>query len=153
MRIEILVKKLEISTSIEIPDIRTTMRDIRIDINHTTQPPELYNLNSIRSRHRISIGYYEEEGGRRKEIGTIDCSIMVLVSHESTDEIQKIFDIWSYQEYNMLPLDVRVAIETNISLAVLPVIGIIAEKARLPPPIPPFAFSPRPVTGGNAQQY
>ena len=145
-RIEIQVKRLEISTANEIPEIKV-VRNVRIDINHTTQPPELYSRNSIRSRHKISVDYYEEEGGRRKEIGNADCNILVLISDENEDEIRNIYDIWTNQGYNNLPLDVRVDIESKISLQVLPVVGIAAEKARLPPPIQPFAFSPRPAPG------
>lgn len=147
MRIEIQVKKLEVSTNSEIPDIKP-MRNIRIDLNHSYQPPELYSENSIRSRHKISIGYYEEEAGRRREIGVIDCSIVVLFSDESVDKIQQIYDNWNNQGYNNLPLDVRVALENNISLGVLPAISVAAEKARLPPPIPPLALSPRPAPSG-----
>ncbi len=146
VRIEIQLKKLEVSTSAEIPDIKP-VRNIRIDLNHSCQPPELYSENSIRSRHKISIGYYEEEAGRRREIGAIECSILVLFSDESADKIHQIYDIWNSQGYNNLPLDVRVALENNISLGVLPAVSVVAEKARLPPPVPPVALSSRPSQG------
>ncbi|NOZ83110.1 MAG: hypothetical protein GXN98_04785, partial [Euryarchaeota archaeon] len=47
-----------------------------------------------------------------------------------------------------LPLDVRVAVENSISLGMLPAVSVAAEKARLPPPVPPIAFSPRPSPEG-----
>lgn len=142
MRVEIQVKKLEISSHDEIPDIKA-VRNVRIDLNHTPQPPELYSPTSIRGRHRISIGYYEEDNGRRREIGVVDCSMVTLLSDEK-EQIHRVYDIWSNKGYNDLPLDVRVSIENGISMGVLPLIGVVAEKARLPPPIPPLALSPRP---------
>lgn len=146
MRIEIQLRKLEVSTGYEIPDLKP-VRNIRIDINHSCQQPELYSASSIRSRHRISIGYFEEEGVRRTEIGAIECSIVVYITGDSSEGIHQIYDVWSAQGYNSLPLDVRVAVENTISLGILPAISVAAEKARLPPPVPPVAFSPRPAPG------
>ncbi len=147
MRVEIQLKKLEVSTGYEIPDLKQ-VRNIRIDINHSCQQPELYSPTSLRSRHRISIAYYEEEGERRNEIGSVECSVVAYITDESPERIHQMYDIWSTQGYNSLPLDVRVAVENTISLGMLPAVSVAAEKARLPPPVPPIAFSPRPSPEG-----
>ncbi len=146
MRIEIQLRKMEISSQDEVPDVKTK-RNVMVELNHSSPPPELYNSSTIKSRHRISITYYEEEGGRKREIGSADCHIVALLSDESVERIQKVYDIWATRGYNEVPLDVRVALENAISFGILPAISVAAEKARLPPPIPPVSLSPRPAQG------
>ncbi|GCC10789.1 hypothetical protein IPdc08_00826 [archaeon] len=142
MRIDIQARKIEIVNLEEIPDINQNMRHINIEINYTTSRADFYKPSSLKSRHKISIIYYDEED-RKKEIGTIDLTVIVLITDENKEKLQEIFDIWNEKGYNEIPLEIRVSIENAIS-TIWPVVSIAAEKAVLPPPMQPLAFSPRP---------
>ncbi len=145
MRIDIQAKKIEISNLQEIPDINKKMRPISIEINHTPSRADLYEPSSLKSRHKISIIYYDEED-KKKEMGTIDLTVIVLITDENKEKLQEILDLWNEKGYNEIPIDIRVGIENAIS-SIWPIVSIAAEKAVLPPPMQPLAFSPRPIAG------
>jgi len=147
MKIDIQAKKIEIVNLQEIPDINKKMKHISIEINYTPSRADLYEPSSLKSRHKISIIYYDKED-KKKEMGTIDLTVIVFITEtdENKEKLQEILNIWNQKGYNEIPLDIRVGIENAIS-SIWPVVSIAAEKAVLPPPIQPLAFSPRPTTG------
>ncbi len=144
MRVEIQAKKIEINSHEEIPDVVKGRRNILLEVNHSASSPDFYDYTTLKSRHRISIIYYEEDAKRKREIGSADCHLVVLLIDDNKEKLQSIFDVWNTRGYNEVPLDVRVAIENTISFMILPALGVVAEKVRLPPPMPPVSFSPRP---------
>ena len=113
MRIDIQVKKIEIINLEEIPEINQKMRHINIEINYTTSQSDFYKPSSLKSRHKISIIYYDGED-RKKEIGTIDLTVIVLITDENKEKLQEILSIWNEKGYNEIPLEIRVGIENAI---------------------------------------
>ncbi len=132
MKVEVQIRGIKMENSIEIPD-RISLSGLAVKIKHKSESVEFLD-NALKSRHKITANFLRNNS----KIGEMECDLVVVI--RDIANLEETYKRWK-EGYEKLDLGFRRAIENAISFTVLPAISVLLDKMRLPPVIPPLAFS------------
>ena len=134
MKVEVQIGSIEVKNTIEIPE-RISLSGLAVNMRHKNEGVERVD-NAIKSRHKITANFLRNNN----KIGEMECNLIVVIS--DLPNIGDTYNTWK-EGYEKLDIRFRRAIENAISFTVMPAISVLLDKMRLPPVIPPIAFSVR----------